>query len=146
MIRVQRRRVKTSDEPFMRRLHKAAYHDVVVRQFGAWDDEVQYALLTQKWIPEKFEIIEMGGEPIGCISVEESPEKVFVAELVILPEFQSRGIGGELMRSEIAGARQMGKPICLQVLSKNEKARAFYERLGFVVDGTTDRHFTMSVS
>jgi ribosomal protein S18 acetylase RimI-like enzyme len=146
MIRTQRRQAKTSDAAFMRRLHKAAYRDVVVRQFGIWDDEIQYALLTKKWVPEKFEIIEIGGKSVGCISIEDGPEKVFVAELVILPEFQGRGIGGELMRAEIKRGRQMGKPVCLQVLNKNEKARAFYEHLGFVVDGTTDRHFTMSVS
>ena len=144
MIKFQKRPAIHSDEPFMRALHKAAYQDVVARQFGWWDDEVQYSLFTQKWAPEKFEIIEIEGKPIGCLSVENHPDKVFVAEVQILPEFQGRGIGAELIRAELARARQMQKPVHLQVLQKNERARAFYERLGFTVQGTTNRHFSMT--
>jgi ribosomal protein S18 acetylase RimI-like enzyme len=129
----------------MRRLHKAAYYDVVTRQFGEWDDEVQGALFTEKWVPEYFEIVELGGEAVGSISARDDPEGVFISELMILPEFQGRGIGGQLLRTEICGADGMRKLIYLQVLQKNDRARAFYERWGFVVNGTTERYFTMSI-
>ena len=145
MINIRKRQATLLDEQFMRALHKAAYHDVVVRQFGSWDDQLQYSLFTQKWIPENFEIIEIDEKPIGCISIANHPDEVFIAELQILPEFQSRGIGGKLIQVEIILARRMQKTIRLQVLHKNEKARVFYERLGFVINGTTDRHFNMSI-
>jgi len=145
MIDIQKRPAVPSDEAFMRKLHKAAYHDVVVRQFGCWDDEVQYSFFTEKWCPEKFEIIEFDGKAIGCISVSSESDKIFIFEIQLLPEFQGRGIGTELVCAEIRTARSQQKPVHLQVLRKNERARAFYERLGFVVSGTTVTHFEMCV-
>ena len=128
----------------MRALHKAAYHDVVVQQFGVWDDLFQASLFTQKWVPEKFEIVESNGKPIGCISIEDHADAIYLAEIQILPELQGRGIGSELMKTEIRRAGEKRKPLCLQVLLKNQRARTFYERLGFVLTDTTDTHARMS--
>jgi ribosomal protein S18 acetylase RimI-like enzyme len=141
---VERRQANASDEQFMRKLHKAAYYDVIVRQFGGWDDELQASLFSKKWRPEQFEILELDGQPIGCIRIEDRSDEVFLAEIQILPDFQSRGIGREVIQGEVARAHKMKKPIRLQVLKKNERARALYERLGFGLCGTTDRHFILS--
>jgi ribosomal protein S18 acetylase RimI-like enzyme len=128
----------------MRELHKAAYYEVVVRQFGQWDDELQASLFSKKWIPEQFEIVQMAGRAIGCMRVDDRPECVFLEEIQILPEFQRRGIGSALIQGEIARARLLQKPVRLQVLTSNDSARALYVRLGFHECGTTDRHFILS--
>ena len=143
-IKIERRRANPSDEQFMRKLHKAAYYDVIMRQFGGWDDALQAALFSKKWFPEKFDILEINEQPIGCMRIEDRPDQIFFAEIQILPEFQGRGIGSELIQAEISRAQKLQKPIRLQVLQKNERARALYERLGFAVYGTTDRHFLLS--
>ena len=129
----------------MRRLHKAAYQDVIIRQFGQWDDEIQSLLFSQKWVPEEFEILQMDGCPIGCIRVEDHPDHVLLAEIQILPEFQGHGLGSKLIQNEIARARGLHKPVRLQVLTSNHRARDLYLRLGFEINGTTDRHFILSV-
>ncbi len=128
----------------MRALHKAAYHDVVLEQFGRWDDLLQASLFTQKCVPEKFEIVEWDGKSIGCISIENHTDVIYLAEIQILPEFQGHGIATELIETEIRRAGELKKPLRLQVLLKNGRARAFYERLGFTCDGTTATHFKMS--
>src|ERR1043166_18716 len=86
-----RRPATAADEPFMRRLHKAAYHDVVVRQFGQWDAELQARLFSKEWIPEKIEILEIDGCAIGCLRVDDLPDQVFLAQIQLLPEYQRRG-------------------------------------------------------
>ena len=128
----------------MRRLHKAAYQDVITRQFGQWDDEVQALLFSRKWVPEEFEVLEMDGRPIGCIRVADHPDHVLLAEIQILPEFQGQGIGSELIQNEFARARALQKPVRLQVLTSNHRARDLYLRLGFEITGTTDRHLILS--
>jgi len=138
---IKRRPATAADEPFMRELHKAAYHEVVVRQFGQWDEEFQASLFSKKWIPEKFEIVEIAGRAIGCIRVDDWPEDVFLSEIQILPEFQGRGIGSALIQGEIARAQLRQKPLRLEVLKSNDRARVLYERLGFQVCGATDTHF-----
>ena len=129
----------------MRRLHKAANQDVIVRQFGAWDDEIQARLFSQKWVPEAFEILLMDGRPIGCIRVEDHPDHVLLADIQLLPEFQGRGLGSSLIQNEIARARSLHKPLRLQVLTSNHRARDLYLRLGLEIIGNTDRHFILSV-
>lgn len=143
---INRRPATAADEQFLRELHKAAYREVVVRQFGQWDDEFQAGLFSQKWIPERFEVLESDGRAIGCIRVDDQPEQMFLAEIQLLPDFQGRGIGSELIQGEIARARHLQKPLRLQVLKSNDRARALYERLGFRVCGTTDRHFVLSIT
>jgi len=61
----------------------------------------------------------------------------------LLPEFQGRGIGSDLILRELAHAKALGKPLRLQVLRANDRARALYERLGFRVVGETEHHFMM---
>ncbi len=59
--------------------------------------------------------------------------------IVIAPAFQNRGIGTQLMHDVIA----RGKPVQLGVLFENHRARALYERLGFLEIGRTDTHYQM---
>ena len=128
----------------MRRLHKAAYLDVITRQFGPWDDEVQALLFSRKWVPEEFDVLLIDGSPIGCIRVEDHPDHMHFAEIQILPEFQGRGIGSDIIRNEMARAKGLQKPVRLQVLTSNHRALELYLRLGFEITGATDRHLVLS--
>ena len=145
MAIIGRRCATTSDEKFMRELHKAAYYDVVVQQFGKWDDAFQAALFSKKESLEKFEILELNHQLIGCIRIENHPDHIFFAEIQILPEFQGRGIGSNIIRTEIARAYEIQKPIRLQVLRENKRAKHLYERLGFVEYGKTEKHFLFQI-
>ena len=58
--------------------------------------------------------------------------------LYVLPEFQGRGHGKKLMAAveEDFCRRGVGETV-LSVLDANRRARAFYESLGYVDDGTS---------
>lgn len=129
----------------MRQLHKRAYHEVVVAQFGRWDDNLQNKLFTEKWFPEKFEILELDRQQIGCISVEGHSDHIFFAEIQISPEFQGFGFGTEIIQEEIHRAERKQKPIRLQVLLKNQRAKNLYEKLGFIECGKSDTHFLLQI-
>lgn len=49
-------------------------------------------------------------------------------DLYVLPQFQSRGIGSEIMKECI---RQSPRPLYLYVFSRNIRAISFYQRFGF---------------
>jgi ribosomal protein S18 acetylase RimI-like enzyme len=75
------------------------------------------------------------------IDLHEWPERMLVPELAdypahlhidLLPEWQGKGWGRELMTAFLAGLAQAGVPrVHLGVASRNLGARAFYQRLGF---------------
>jgi ribosomal protein S18 acetylase RimI-like enzyme len=70
-------------------------------------------------------------------------DDVFLAAIEIDPAYQRQGIGAALIRDIIANAGALRLPVRLQVLKVNERARALYQRLGFVETGETKTHFLM---
>jgi ribosomal protein S18 acetylase RimI-like enzyme len=78
----------------------------------------------------------------GYYACRETGGALALNELVILPEFQGRGIGSSLLQEIIEDANNRGMPVRLQVLKAN-RALKLYERLGFVKNGETETHFQM---
>jgi GNAT superfamily N-acetyltransferase len=62
---------------------------------------------------------------------------LFIHEIQLLPEFQGQGIGSEILRDQIAKAKQLALPLKLKVLRKN-RAQELYKRMGFVPYKETD--------
>jgi ribosomal protein S18 acetylase RimI-like enzyme len=72
-----------------------------------------------------------------------NPESMIIPDLAdypahlhidILPEYQGRGHGRELMRVQLSALRRAGAPrVFLGTLTANSASRAFYEKLGFQV-------------
>lgn len=68
-----------------------------------------------------------------------------ISGIYILPEYQGRGLGTEVIDEVIKQARKRRQPVSLQVLKVNP-ARRLYERLGFVVIAESETHFQMRLS
>jgi len=127
-----RRPATESDKPFLWEATRQAYRDVVVRQWGQWDDEILETSFDEKWEQANFEVVELAGEQIGAIWTTDEGEFLRLREVFLLPDYQGRGIGTQLVKQELARARRLHKPLRLRVLREN-RARVLYERLGFVV-------------
>jgi ribosomal protein S18 acetylase RimI-like enzyme len=131
------------DKELLRRIHHAAYRDVVEREFGPWVEAEQDGWFDKGFVADHFRIVELDRVAVGSIATTEADDHVFLGEVQILPEYQNRGIGSELVIGELAHAKSLGKPLRLQVLRANDRARALYERLGFRLIGETEHHFQM---
>jgi ribosomal protein S18 acetylase RimI-like enzyme len=136
------RQATPEDKEYLYSLNRAAYEDVVRRQFGEWDEAWQRQYFEKKWEPQKYEIVEQEGRRIGVLSVLRTDEEVRIVEIQLLPECQGRGIGSELLQREFRYADARAMPVRLQVLREN-RAKTLYERLGFEVYGETDTHLLM---
>lgn len=72
----------------------------------------------------------------------ESRAHVGILGIALVPEARGRGIGGRLMEAAIAKAWRQGLTrIELTVRADNSRAKALYERQGFVVEGVSRRAF-----
>ncbi|MBI5724215.1 MAG: GNAT family N-acetyltransferase [Planctomycetes bacterium] len=131
------------DKEFCRRVHHAAYRDVVVRQFGAWDEPLQNMFFEKKWAPADLDMIQVNGKSAGCICRKVLPDHIWIEEIQLMPEFQERGIGSEIIKRQLNGAIRRGIPVRLQVLKANDRARELYKRLGFQLTGESEHHFLM---
>lgn len=81
-------------------------------------------------------VAEYDGEVVGMTSVGPLDGHLALWKLYVLPEFQSSGIGGMLMRAAIAKAKaDEYDEIVLSYLDGNDNARSFYEHYGFTETG-----------
>ena len=86
-------------------------------------------------------VVEVGGERVGRLRVVRPPDGLELAGLQLRPAFQCRGIGTAII--ERLTEEAAGRPFRLSVERTNVRARALYERLGFVEVGGDDAEALM---
>ena len=139
----QLRRVTDHDRQWLYELKIDAYRDVVERQFGSWDESLQRRMFDESWKPLSSCIISVEGTDVGLLAVEDREEELLLAEIQLTQTARGRGLGTRIIRDLLDRARAGGKPLRLNVLRENHRARHLYESLGFLQIGETDTHFVM---
>jgi GNAT superfamily N-acetyltransferase len=131
-----------ADREWLYVLHRSAMHEVVAQTWGEWDEAFQRRFFDEHFALEHRWVIVVGGDDAGMLEVMRESDRIFLENVELAPEFQSRGVGaaviGDLLRE--AGGRRV--PVELQVARVNP-ARRLYERLGFVAFGETETHHLM---
>jgi GNAT superfamily N-acetyltransferase len=80
-----------------------------------------------------------GDEVIGFASVIEVDDRVELDDMFVEPEWMGHGVGRRLVEDAFATLRAQGRSR-LDVVA-NRHALAFYEKVGFVVDGEAETRF-----
>lgn len=141
MREITLRPTRQEDADFLYGVLKATMQEYVAQIWG-WDEAWQQAHFREHFEPSKEQIIVLEGEEIGVISVEQREAEVFLSKIYILPQYQGRGIGTNLINSVLEQAHRRGVPVTLRVIKVNP-AKRLYERLGFVEVGETESHYVM---
>lgn len=132
-----------ADSEYVRRVKHAAYKDMVLAQFGAWDEAVQDAFFYKSWNDAPYDIILMSGEPCGFCRIDEHERVLQLVEFGIDPPQQNRGIGSMVLSRFIEMAKAKGKAAQMNVMKTNTRARALYEKLGFAAYGENEHQFLL---
>jgi len=141
-----------ADEAFLRRL----VLETIALELGAylWPEPLRTQILDLQYrtrrlgahssYPEgESRIILLDGEPAGWLYTAVLEEKLWVAEVMVLPEFRGRGAGAAALSEVLAEARRTGKCVGLTVNTTNTAAIRFYERLGFERTGGSEVQYEM---
>jgi ribosomal protein S18 acetylase RimI-like enzyme len=142
MHTVSLRRATTEDSEFVFLVKKAALGEYIAQTWG-WDEAFQREFHVKDYEPDATQIIVYKGQDVGWLLISESDSEFYLQEIYLQPEHQSRGIGSHLIRLLLEYAERKGKPVKLQVLRVNPRARRLYELLGFRLIGETDKHYLM---
>jgi len=130
------------DSEFAFQVKKAAFRKYVDNVWG-WDENEQRRLHERRFDAQDVSIICVDGEAVGYLSSSTETDHLHLNQIFILPEYQGKGIGAECTRLMLDEARRLGLPARLRVLKVNPRARALYERFGFVRMGETETHDLM---
>ncbi|MDX3192482.1 GNAT family N-acetyltransferase [Streptomyces sp. MN03-5084-2B] len=137
--RVELRPLRPGDAEFCFRLHRRALGEYVDAIWG-WDDPAQRAYHEKNFDAAHTQVITVDGHDAGALTVLDGGTEVVLGLIEVDPEYQGRGVGGHVVRTLVADAASRGQDVVLEVLEVNTRAKAFYERLGFVETGHPREH------
>lgn len=109
--------------------------------FELTDEE--FRRFSKKFDFKKSQIIMYGEERAGRLRVERTKNSIHLHAIHLMPEFQGKGIGAEILTGLIQEADRKKIPIELKVRGSNQQARKLYERLGFKEASNHENYFTM---
>lgn len=114
-----------------------------VEKIWDWNEPYQREIHKQKFVPSETKIIQYNQQTVGYVALKETERKICIKNLLIKSEFQSLGIGKEVMKKIIEKADSNMKLIRLRVFKINTRAQKFYYNLGFTKHRETEYHFEL---
>lgn len=146
------RPIADADEPFLFALYASTratemalvdWGDAQKEQFLRQQFQAQQ-IHYQSYFPDgEHQIILRDGAAIGRIYLEQSPEKIHLLDIALLPEHRGQGLGDAMMRDLLEKAGAAGLPITLHVYRFDEQVLAWYQRLGFNTIGGSGLYYLM---
>lgn len=109
-----------------------------IEQIWGWDESWQRENFTKEWEEARTWRIESEKQLSGYLQLRNEADFMYVLSLGILPAFQGRRIGREIMVSLQEEATSLGQSLRLSVFRTNPRALSFYQALGFGVTEETE--------
>ena len=134
------RKANIVDFDILFQINKLAYKPYVEQIWG-WDEDWQYNFFKEKLEIEEIDMIMVNDKPVGFISMDYREDLIFGESIALLPDFQSKGIGSQVIEGLMVESEKLALPLCIQVFKVNTRARKLYERLGFNLYGESETHF-----
>lgn len=145
-MKIQTRPARDSDYQWLLKLHHTVYRDLIMREFGYWDEDEELGLFVKAWESKPIEILMLEARRVGMLSVDKQADHWWLDEIQIDPRYQNQGIGTEVIGQLIIRARAHHLPLCLRVLHANQGAYRLYRKLGFRQIDRARHHTVMEIT
>ncbi|WP_245738785.1 GNAT family N-acetyltransferase [Nitrosomonas marina] len=145
LMTIRIRPAEKIDYDWLLDLHHTVYRELIIEEFGYWDDDEEFGLFLKSWETKKIEIILKLEKPVGMFIVEQQGDYLWLDEVQIDPQYQNQGIGSEIILRLIFRARKLGLPLRLRVLHANQGAFRLYLKMGFQQINCGEHHYLMEV-
>jgi len=125
------RAAQEGDVEFLFELKKQAEFGAINAIFG-WNEQLQRNMHQDEWAEERPTIIEASGDAVGSFLLQKKEEHFYFCRFFLLPAYQGRGIGSEILSHCLKIADSEGRAIKLCYLQGN-RVGGLYRTFGFKV-------------
>jgi len=129
MIELDSRPARKQDMTWIYALFRRCMKHFIEQTWG-WDEVLQAHSFRENLPVPHWTVIEHQSLPIAAYCLTRTPGELYLAMLLVHPDWQLRGVGSQLMTELQQQAQQEGSCLRLDVLRCNP-ASEFYRRLGF---------------
>ena len=141
----QLRPASAADADFIVGVIETTMRAHVERTWGAFNADETRRRVLDSIEAQTYSVIQSEGRDIGAFALVRASSYMVLDQIFILPAYQNKGIGTDLIRTAAREARAVGKPLRLRVLAVNP-ARRLYEREGFAVTAVTPERIYMELA
>lgn len=135
------RKATDKDLDLTYKIKKNALHEYLEMLWG-WNETAQNEFHQKHFKKGNFQIIEQQEEGIGYLEIENREDHIFLANIMILKQFQGKGIGKIILEDLMKHHAE----IHLEVLKVNKRAVQFYQNLGFEIEQESEDSYKMRAS
>lgn len=140
---VTTRPAAVSDKTFLGDVFLRSLRQAITATRGEWNEGREAAQFHEQLDLTHTSVVRYRGTDVGFMMLRYQGTDVEIHTLCVAPEYQGQGIGTRVTQELVTAVRQRGRGIVLSVLKTNARAKALYERLGFVVIGESRQHYQM---
>jgi ribosomal protein S18 acetylase RimI-like enzyme len=133
------RQATENDLDLTYKIKKNALQEYLEMLWG-WNEQAQHDFHSENFKKEHLQIIEQQGKVIGYLETENRIDHIFLSNIMILKDFQGKGIGKIILEDLI----KQYSEIRLEVLKVNKRAVQFYQNLGFEIKNENEDSYQMS--
>ncbi|PWK23344.1 acetyltransferase (GNAT) family protein [Arcicella aurantiaca] len=133
------RKATENDLDLTYKIKKNALYEYLEMLWG-WNEQAQDEFHREHYKKAHFQIIELQEKAIGYLETENRIDHIFLSNIMILKEFQEKGIGKIILEDLI----KQHSEIRLEVLKVNKRAIQFYQNLGFEIKDENEDSYQMS--
>lgn len=122
------RQGKPADMAWLYQTFKLTMQGFIAETWG-WDELLQEHSFYENLPAKSFTIASLQGD-VGALNLREKADHLWLEMVLVLPDYQGRGIGRLMLEFAQRQAKEAQKPLRLSVLKVNP-AHVFYRHLGF---------------
>lgn len=137
------RKAEQADRDAIYRLYCLVMRILISRIWG-WNEQWQENDFSEHFDANNITLVYKGVELVGYSHVENRDDQLYIRMIIVHPHYQGKGIGTELLVSVIKHGKLQSKSIGLEVFKSNNRAKEFYIKYGFIIEGETPSSYVMS--
>ena len=139
----QLRKAISNNNKFIYDVKKVSIYKYVDEIWG-WNENIQKDFFAKDFMNlEEFDIICHNGIDIGFVQPSNCNNSINITEIHIIPEYQGKGIGTNIIKELINEGKLTNKFITLGCFKNNIRAKNLYFKLGFDLAKETSTHFVL---